>query len=39
MKERIEIFDDLRRRYNQIVNDCSEVYIACGHISGFDRFT
>ena len=39
MKERIEIINNLRRRYIRIINDCSEVYGACRHIPIFRRFT
>ena len=39
MKDRIEIIDNLRRRYSQIINAWSEVYGACRHIPIFHRFT
>ena len=39
MKYRIEIIDNSRCRYSQIINAWSEVYRACRHIPGFHRFT
>ena len=39
MKERIEIIDNLQRKYSRILNACSEVYRACRHIQRFHRFT
>ena len=39
MKERIEIIDNSRRRYSQIINAYSEVYVACRHIPIFHMFT
>ena len=39
MKERIEIIDNSQKRYSRIINDCSEVYGACRHITRFHRFT
>ena len=39
MKERIEIIDNVQRRYIWIINSCSEVYRACCHTSRFHRFT
>ena len=39
MKEIVEIIDNSRRRYRQIINACSEVYGACCHIPIFHWFT
>ena len=39
MKERIEIIDNSRRRYNLIFNACSEVHEACRDIPRFNRLT
>ena len=39
MEERIEIINNSRLRYSQIMNACPEVYGACRHIPRFHRFT
>ena len=39
MKERIDIIDNLQRRYTHNINNCSKVYIACCHIPRLQRFT
>ena len=39
IKERIEIIDNLQRRYSQIINACSEVYRTCHHITRLHSFT